>query len=166
MEIPDINELRKKTLEEKNKTTKDNLDSLLNHRKELRKKWAPKRVDKYNTFLKNLKQAHNNYVIALRNEIIIKTKLLITEDPNSKGFNLVQPQFIDADIGTFNGISILKGLWDKKKRKYSRISHIEAGIDKTPLEEVITMFKENGFKIEVVSNKTDNIIIRIKFTET
>ncbi len=165
MEIPDINELRKKTLEEKNKITKDNLDILLNHRKEMRKNWTPKRVDKYNTFLKNLKQAHDNYVIALRNEIIIKTKLLITEDPNSKGFNLVQPQFIDADIGIFNGISIFKGLWDKK-RKFSRISHIEAGIDKTPLEEVIIMFKENGFKIVVVSNKTDNIIIRIKFTET
>ena len=143
MIIPVLNELRKESRIEKNKSNKKKLDEILKYRNERRKSWSQDKINKYNKFLIELKKAHDNYVFALQNEIISKTKHVIKDNPNSKGFNLEDPQFIEADIGKFSENTIYKGLWDKKKKKYSRISHIEAGIDLTPFEEVKFIF--NGF---------------------
>ena len=164
MEIPNVKELRKSIIEEREKFNKEKLDNLLKYRIETRKKWSEKEIKKYDKFLKKLKTAHDNYVIALKNEIIAKTKLVLQEDPEAKGFNLAEPQLIDADIGKFNGNTIYRGLWDKRKKKYSRISHLEAGIKKTPLEEVIEMFATHGFNIKDSSNvELDEITITVEF---
>ena len=118
-------------------------------------KWSEEKINEYNNFLSDLKKAHDNYVFALQNEIISKTKHVIKDNPNSKGFNLEDPQFIEADIGKFSENTIYKGLWDKKKKKYSRISHIEAGIDLTPFEEVKFIFNGfgSGYTLTDTSNK-------------
>jgi len=164
MEIPNIKQLRKSVIDQREKSNKEKLDNLIKHRIETRKKWSKKEVNKYEKFLKELKKAHDDYVIALKNEIIAKTKLVIQDDPEAKGFNLAEPQFIDVDLGKFNGNTIYRGLWDKRKRKYSRISHLEAGINKTPLEEVIEIFAPHGFCIKDSSNvKLDEVMITVEF---
>jgi len=164
MEIPNIKELRKSVIEEREKSNKEKLDNLLQYRIETRKKWNKKQLKKYETFLQDLKKAHDSYVLTLKKEIITKTKLVIQEDPEAIGFNLAEPQLIQADIGNFNGNTIYRGLWDKRKRKYSRISHLEAGIKKTPLEEVIEMFTTHGFNIRDSSDvKLNEVTITIEF---
>ena len=155
MIIPILNELRKESRIEKNKFNKKKLEEILKYRDEKRKKWSKEKINEYNNFLSDLKKAHDNYVFALQNEIISKTKHVIKDNPNSKGFNLEDPQFIEADIGKFSENTIYKGLWDKKKKKYSRISHIEAGIDLTPFEEVKFIFNGfgSGYTLTDTSNK-------------
>jgi hypothetical protein len=155
MNIPILNELRKESRIEKNKFNKKKLEEILKYRDEKRKKWSEEKINEYNNFLSDLKKAHDNYVFALQNEIISKTKHVIKDNPNSKGFNLEDPQFIEADIGKFSQNTIYKGLWDKKKKKYSRISHIEAGIDLTPFEEVKFIFNGfgSGYNLIDTSNK-------------
>jgi hypothetical protein len=155
MNIPILNELRKESRIEKNKFNKKKLEEILKYRDEKRKKWSEEKINEYNNFLSDLKKAHDNYVFALQNEIISKTKHVIKDNPNSKGFNLEDPQFIEADIGKFSENTIYKGLWDKKKKKYSRISHIEAGIDLTPFEEVKFIFNGfgSGYNLIDTSNK-------------
>tara|TARA_X000000950_G_scaffold273666_1_gene357734 strand:+ start:132 stop:629 length:498 start_codon:yes stop_codon:yes gene_type:complete len=155
MIIPVLNELRKESRIEKNKSNKKKLDEILKYRNERRKGWSQDKINKYNKFLIELKKAHDNYVNALQKEIISKTKYVIKVNPNSKGFNLEDPQFIEADIGKFSENTIYKGLWDKKKKKYSRISHIEAGIDLTPFEEVKFIFMGfgSGYTLTDTSNK-------------
>jgi hypothetical protein len=155
MIIPILNELRKESRIEKNKFNKKKLEEILKYRDEKRKKWSEEKINEYNNFLSDLKKAHDNYVFALQNEIISKTKHVIKDNPNSKGFNLEDPQFIEADIGKFSENTIYKGLWDKKKKKYSRISHIEAGIDLTPFEEVKFIFNGfgSGYNLIDTSNK-------------
>ena len=71
--------------------------------------------------------------------------------------------FDTSDIGKFNGNTIYKGLWDKKKKKYSRISHIEAGITKTPLQEISEDFIEHGYELDDISWKSNDTVIRITF---
>ena len=155
MIIPILNELRKESRIEKNKFNKKKLEEILKYRDEKRKKWSEEKINEYNNFLSDLKKAHENYVNALQKEIISKTKYVIKVNPNSKGFNLEDPQFIEADIGKFSQNTIYKGLWDKKKKKYSRISHIEAGIDLTPFEEVKFIFNGfgSGYNLIDTSNK-------------
>jgi hypothetical protein len=155
MIIPILNELRKESRIEKNKFNKKKLEEILKYRDEKRKKWSKEKINQYNNFLIELKKAHENYVNALQKEIISKTKYVIKVNPNSKGFNLEDPQFIEADIGKFSQNTIYKGLWDKKKKKYSRISHIEAGIDLTPFEEVKFIFNGfgSGYTLTDTSNK-------------
>ena len=155
MIIPILNELRKESRIEKNKFNKKKLEEILKYRDEKRKKWSKEKINQYNNFLIELKKAHENYVNALQKEIISKTKYVIKVNPNSKGFNLEDPQFIEADIGKFSENTIYKGLWDKKKKKYSRISHIEAGIDLTPFEEVKFIFNGfgSGYTLTDTSNK-------------
>lgn len=153
MIIPILNELRKESRIEKNKFNKKKLEEILKYRDEKRKKWSKEKINEYNNFLIELKKAHENYVNALQKEIISKTKHVIKDNPNSRGFNLQDPQFIEADIGKFSENTIYKGLWDKKKKKYSRISHIEAGIDLTPFEEVKFIFNGFGYTLTDTSNK-------------
>ena len=156
MQIPNINTLRKNARKDIIDKNSQELNKIIEKRKKTRSKWSEKDNQKFDKYLQDLKIAHCNYIEALKNEIIIKTKLVINDNPNAEGFNLEEPQFIDADIGKFNQTIIFKGKWDKKKKKYSRIVHLEAGIKKTPAEEVNDIFNEHGYNITDVSfgNKT------------
>ena len=98
MQIPNINTLRKNARKDIIDKNSQELNKIIEKRKKTRSKWSEKDNQKFDKYLQDLKTAHCNYIEALKNEIIIKTKLVINDNPNAEGFNLEEPQFIDADI--------------------------------------------------------------------
>ena len=130
-----------------------NLFSILESREKRREKWTKDKKDEYEEFLTKLKFAHDNYMENLQNEIITKTKIIIKNDIDANVFTLIQPQFIDCELDIISPNTIFKGVWDKKKRKYDRLPHIEAGINGTPIEEINERMSKYGYKITDITKK-------------
>jgi len=163
MEIPSVHCIRK-SISKKYHNKK--LNEILEKRKENRKKWTSiKRFD-YDKFLINLKQAHDAFVFALQNEIVSKTKIVIEKDINASEFILIQPQNLDCDIGEFSSNTIFKGIWDKKRNKFDRIPHIEAGIYDIPIIELNEKMSQYGYEITDITEKKKgaNTIIKVNLS--
>jgi hypothetical protein len=138
-----------------------NLFSILESREKRREKWTKDKKDEYEEFLTKLKFAHDNYMENLQNEIITKTKIIIKNDIDANVFTLIQPQFIDCELDIISPNTIFKGVWDKKKRKYDRLPHIEAGINGTPIEEINERMSKYGYKITDITKKGEKTTIKI-----
>lgn len=138
-----------------------NLFSILESREKRREKWTKDKKDEYKEFLTKLKFAHDNYMENLQNEIITKTKIIIKNDIDANVFTLIQPQFIDCELDIISPNTIFKGVWDKKKRKYDRLPHIEAGINGTPIEEINERMSKYGYKITDITKKGEKTTIKI-----
>ena len=138
-----------------------NLFSILESREKRREKWTKDKKDEYEEFLTKLKFAHDNYMENLQNEIITKTKIIIKNDIDANVFTLIQPQFIDCELDIISPNTIFKGVWDKKKRKYDRLPHIEAGINGTPIEEINERMSKHGYKITDITKKGEKTTIKI-----
>ena len=138
-----------------------NLFSILESREKRREKWTKDKKDEYEEFLTKLKFAHDNYMENLQNEIITKTKIIIKNDIDANVFTLIQPHFIDCELDIISPNTIFKGVWDKKKRKYDRLPHIEAGINGTPIEEINERMSKYGYKITDITKKGEKTTIKI-----
>lgn len=158
MEIPHINVLKKDAYILKN----NQLDLILDKIKKQRNEWSEKRLKKYNDDLIKLKKAHDNFVDAFKMEIVNKSKDFVLE---YKKFNIINPQNIDCDTGKFSGDTIYFGFYIPKRGSYDRLKHYEAGIKKTPLEQVAEEMKPFGYLIKDTSDKniSKNVFVEIKF---
>ena len=156
MDIPTVESIRN---EIKNNSK---LFEILDAREKRRSKWSIDKKVEYENFLNKLKKAHDNYMNKLQNEIITKTKIVLKGDINTDAFTLIQPQFIDCDLGDFSANTIYRGIWDKKRKKYDRIPHIEAGIKNDPIKEINERMKNYGYKIIDISKKTGKTTIKIE----
>ena len=138
MDIPTVESIRNDI----KKNSK--LFAILESREKRREKWSEDKKHEYKEFLIKLKITHENYMKNLQNEIIKKTKLVIKEDINADVFTLIQPQFINCELNTLSPNTIFKGVWDRKKKKYDRLPHIEAGINNNPIDEINERMSKYG----------------------
>ena len=150
MNIPKVKDLHsdaKKSYEKEKEKELRKLNEILNKRKETRNNWTHEDKEKYNTYLNKLSEAHNNFVNAVIIEIIKRTKQVLRNDHLCKKFLIVSPQNIDCKLNNFTFRDIYDGFWNNRLRKYDRIKHIEAGIDKNPLDEICDKMEEFGYNI-------------------
>lgn len=165
MEIPHILKLKKELSNKKKIKHEKNLNEILKNREKNRQNWDEEKVKKYDEFLINLKKAHDNYVIAFRNEIITKIKEVIKNNLYTQGIQLIEPQCIEAELFGLHPKLIYKGKFIKGKNTYSRLSHLEAGIKQTPFDQLKEEFKPYGYNFNDISDITlsKNIVIKIDF---
>ena len=167
MNIPNVKTLiekvSKKINEDKKKDEKK-LQNLLSKRVKYREKWSEKKRKEYESYLVNLKNSHNNYINAVIKEIVLKTELVLKNNPSCRLFQIINPEFIDCDLLGFKTQDIYRGFWDAKNQKYDRIKHYESGIKNYPINEIIKKMKSYGYLIEEIEDNID-IILEISLDE-
>ena len=172
VEIPNINKLKesiiKNKIEFKKKTKKNNkrkINTILKKRIKSRELWNENRRKKHERFLNKLKSANDNLISAISNEIINKTKFVLENNTKVEAFKLVNPQNINCDLCNFSPDTIIKGFWNPKTRKHSRINHFEAKINDDPIITISKNFKNHGYIIEDITeeNEDNNIVIKVTF---
>lgn len=150
MNIPKVIDLHndaKKLYEKEKEKELKKLDEILNKRKETRKNWTNEEKEKFSSYLNKLSEAHNNFVNAVILEIIKRTKQVLKDDHSCKKFIILNPQNIECKLNNFTYKEIYQGFWNNKIRKYDRIKHIEAGINKNPLDEISDKMEPYGYDI-------------------
>ena len=157
MEIPHVKTLK----EEYFKKNKIKLQKVLEDRKNYRIKWKEEKIKKYNNDLNKLKKAHDNVVLEIKKDIIKQAKLHV---PN-KVFKIMNPQYIDSiDTNKFDVDSVYKGFYNPKRKLFNRLIHYEAGIEKTPFEQIRDEMKEFGYILNDISDITlsKNVLIEVE----
>lgn len=156
MEIPTVESIRNDI---KNNSK---LFKILEAREKRREKWSNTKREEYKIFLTRLKNAHDRYIEKLQNEIVTKTRIVLKGDVNAEAFTLVQPQYIECDLEDLSPLTIYKGIWDKDKKKYDRLPHIEAGIKNTPIIEINEIMSKYGYKINDITKKGSKTTIKVE----
>tara|TARA_B100000886_G_scaffold292399_1_gene218229 strand:- start:2299 stop:2781 length:483 start_codon:yes stop_codon:yes gene_type:complete len=157
MEIPHVKTLKEDYL----KNNKEKLEKVLKDRKNNRSNWTEEKIKKYNYDLIKLKEAHNNIVFEIKKDIIKQAKLHV---PN-KVFKIMNPQYIDSiDTNKFDVDSVYKGFYNPKRKLFNRLIHYEAGIEKTPFEQIRDEMKEFGYILNDISDITlsKNVLIEVE----
>lgn len=167
MNIPNVKTLiekvNKRVSEEKERDNKK-LQNLLGKRSKYREKWSDKKRKEYESYLLKLKNAHNNFVNAVIKEIILKTELVLKNNPSCRLFKIINPEFIDCDLLGFKSQEIYRGFWDVKNQKYDRIKHNESGIKDYPINEIIEKMGRYGYILEESEDNLD-VILEITLDE-
>ena len=158
MNIPHVKQLRDESL----LNHKTQLDTVLEKRKNDRLLWNNERQTKYNEDLIKLKEAHNNMIVSIKKDIIEKTKSFIL---HNKKFTIINPHYKETDLNKFQADTVYKGFWNPKKKKFGRLMHYEAGINKTPFEEIKDDMEQYGYIIKDNSDisKSTNVFLEIEF---
>jgi len=159
MNIPTVESLRDEIINNRK------LYDILESREKRRRSWSNQRKEEYKIFLTRLKKAHDCYLEKLQNEIVTKTKFVLKGDVNASAFTLVQPQYIECDLEEFSPLTIYKGIWDKSKKKYDRLPHIEAGIKNTPIIEINEIMSKYGYKINDITKKGSKTTIKVELSK-
>ena len=158
MNIPHVKQLREESLI----NYKKQLNTVLEKRKNDRLLWKNERQKKYNEDLTKLKKAHDNMVISIKKDIIEKTKSFIL---HSNKFTIINPHYKETDLNKFQADTVYKGFWNPKKKNFGRLMHYEAGINKTPFEEIKDDMEQYGYIIKDNSDisKSTNVFLEIEF---
>tara|TARA_B100000902_G_scaffold397471_1_gene461356 strand:- start:3204 stop:3692 length:489 start_codon:yes stop_codon:yes gene_type:complete len=159
MEIPTVDSIRNDI---KNNSK---LFEILEMREKRRESWSRNKKEEYKIFLTRLKKAHDSYIKKLQNEIVTKTKIVLKGDVNSEAFTLIQPQYIECDLEELSPLTIYKGIWNKSKKKYDRLPHIEAGIKNTPIIEINEIMSKYGYKINDITKKGSKTTIKVELSK-
>lgn len=131
----------------------------MNKEKEKREKnrdsWTDHKKEEYKKSLNKLKEAHQNFLNALEKEVINKTKQVLKDDCYCNKFILINPQNIPSELLGYSADDIYKGIWNNKMKRYDRIKHWEAGIEKYPIEEININMYSYGYRLEEIEENNE-----------
>ena len=130
-------------------------------REKNRESWSESKKEDYEKSLDNLAEANSNYIKSLQNEIISKTKLALKEDYMCRKFVLINPQNIPSELLGYSADDIYKGIWNHKMKRYDRIKHWEAGIEKYPIDELNIKMNPLGYELEEIEENNE-IYLEVK----
>lgn len=160
-----VNKLKEKVSSRKSSMSKryNRLQSILESRKKKRETWDEEKRQNYEKFLERLKEAHDNYVTALKNKIVECAGNVLEKNINAKSFKLWDPQNIECDLKDFSEFTIYRGFWNAEKKKHDRLPHMEAGISAVPLRQVTRELRSLGYNVQDVSDlsKSTHVVIQV-----
>jgi hypothetical protein len=151
----------------RNMSGSSRLEKIIEARKHNRMNWNLEKRTNYEMFLKELKEANDNYVHALKNEIEKRTRNILTKDINAKSFTIWNPHTIECDLKGFKPFTIHRGFWNKDKRFHDILPHIEAGIIQLPIQQVNDDLLPLGYSISDISDrsKSFNLVISVNLLD-
>ena len=160
-----VNKLKEKVSSRKSNMSSryTRLQSILESRKQKRETWDQEKKDNYDKFLARLKEAHDNYVSALKNKIVECAESILQKNINATSFKLWDPQNIECDLKEFSEFTIYRGFWNAEKKKHDRLPHMEASISAAPLKQAMRELKPLGYRVEDISDlaKSTHVVIQI-----
>lgn len=112
-----------------------------------------------------LLRAHNAFVEAVAAKVREGVETAFKHNPYADHTKIFNPHE-DADLEDLKWMTVLRGYYNKEKKRYYRNRHLAAGIKADPLVELKRKLKDNGVTdIIDVSDpaKGFNLVLRVEF---
>ena len=174
-------EFRKSQNEKKEK--QDNLQRIIDKRKENRQAWDKDRREKYESVMSGLLAAQKEIVEEMETIIMKSIFEQLKKDPNKKQFQIWNPQNSlsskryptnpeptpDGEKKNFSVNTLIRGgFWNQEKETHENMTLREAGINMKPQQEVANAIREKGFSMREITDQklSNNIVLEVTLIES